>query len=134
MTLNKGTHVHIHICACLGAYMPVCSFGFLKLKSKRCLSSLPICSDPLASTFDFVQCSFCSSIWRYCAWLTSTTWRFVTQCQNPNIAHDAGTSSHSRFCLWVDEPPQPGLNSLWNWHLFQESSKTEWRICRDVIV
>lgn len=43
---------------------------------------------------------FCFSIWWYCGRITSTAWKFVTQCHHPNIAQDAGASNHLRsgFC------------------------------------
>lgn len=47
---------------------------------------------------------FCFSIWWYCGWITSTAWKFVTQCHNPNIAQEAGASNHLRsgFCGMVN--------------------------------
>lgn len=69
---------------------------FLPVRSASQMSLFWICSLHLFP--------FCFSIWWYCGRITSTAWKFVTQCHHPNIAQDAGASNHLRsgFCGMVN--------------------------------
>lgn len=103
-------HVCIHACVCL-RHKRSHTVGFLELKTTRCHSS-PAYLFSFSHVYFWICSlqffSFCFSIWWCCGWITSTAWKFVTQCHNPNIAQDAGASSHLRsgFCGMVNCPSQ----------------------------
>lgn len=95
--------------------MPVCALDSKRVtlrvswnpKQEDAIHLLPVRSASQMSPFWIFSLQlvpFCLSIWWYCGWITSTAWKFVTPCHNPNIAQDAGASNHLRsgFCGMVN--------------------------------